>query len=274
MSRLSPTLTIMEAAARKAGRGLIRDFNEVEHLQVSKKGPADFVSAADRRADKVLREELQKGRPGAGFLTEEGADVEGDGIYRWIVDPLDGTTNFLHAVPHFAISIALEREKEVIAALVYQPLYDEIYWAEKGDGAFSTRGRLRVSARKNMSDCLLATGIPWKGHGDMTQFTSEMESVAGEVSGIRRMGSAALDLAYVAAGRFDGFWERGLKPWDIAAGLLLVTEAGGYVYGFDGKPVNHMSPDLVAANTQIMDPLLGLLTKNVATGGVGDKKLA
>lgn len=265
----------MEAAARKAGRSLTRDFGEVENLQVSKKGPADFVSAADRKADEILRNELRKGRPSAGFLTEEGVDEAGDGIYRWIVDPLDATTNFLHGVPHFAISIALEREGEIIAGFIYNPLFDEFYYAEKGGGAFSSRGRMRVSARKNFSDCLMATGIPFKGSaGTIDQFSVELNRVAPEVSGIRRFGCASLDLAYVAAGRFDGFWERGLKPWDVAAGILMVREAGGYVLDFNGKPYNHMDSDLVAGNPNIIQPFVKLLTTGDVADGVAGKRTA
>ncbi len=260
MSRLSPLLTVVESACRKAGRGLTRDFNEVEHLQISKKGPADFVSAADRKADKILREELQRARPGYGFMTEEGADIPGDGVHRWIIDPLDGTTNFIHAVPHFAISVALEKEGEIIAAFIYHPLYDEAYWAEKGTGAFTSRGgRLRVSARKNSSECLIATGIPFKGHGDMEQFNRELNAIAPQVSGIRRMGAASLDLAYVAAGRFDAYWERDIKPWDIAAGMLLVREAGGYVVDFDGNPASVNAKQIIAANNEIIRPFAELL---------------
>ena len=259
MSKFSPLLTVIDAAARKAGRSLTRDFNEVEHLQISKKGPADFVSAADRRADKILREELKKARPSFGFLTEEGKDEAGDGVHRWIIDPLDGTTNFLHAVPHFCISIALEKDGEVIAAYVYQPLFDECYWAEKGGGAFSARsGRLRVSKRKDFSECLIATGIPFKGFGDLPEFQSELSKIAPMVSGIRRMGSAALDLTYVAAGRFDAYWERSISSWDIAAGILLVREAGGHVIDFTGKPATPHSKGIIAVNAEIIKPFADL----------------
>jgi myo-inositol-1(or 4)-monophosphatase len=262
MSKYSPLMTVIDAAARKAGRSLTRDFNEVEHLQVSKKGPADFVSAADQRADKILREELSRARPAFGFLTEEGKDIKGDGEHRWIIDPLDGTTNFLHAVPHFAISIALERAGEIVAAYVYNPLIDDIYWAEKGTGAFATRtGRLRVSARRDFNTCLIATGIPFMGAGDpdMPRFQREMAAIALKCSGIRRMGAAALDLAYVAAGRFDAFWERGLSPWDTAAGLLLVREAGGIVADLQGQHASAHSPDILATNPHIAATMTDLL---------------
>lgn len=269
MSKYSPLMTIIDAAARKAGRSLVRDFGEVAHLQVSKKGPADFVSAADKRADKILREELSKTRPSFGFLTEEGADIKGDGEHRWIIDPLDGTTNFLHAVPHFAISIALEKAGEVVAAFVYNPVYDEIYWAEKGAGAFTARsGRLRVSARRDFSTCLIATGIPFMGVDEsaMPRFQREMAAIALKCSGIRRMGSAALDLAYVAAGRFDAFWERGLSPWDTAAGLLLVREAGGMVVDLLGQQATAHSPDILATNPQIAATMAELLVMPPITG--------
>jgi myo-inositol-1(or 4)-monophosphatase len=226
----------MERAARKAGQRLRRDFNEVAHLQVSRKGPADFVSKADRQAERTLFDELKKARPDWGFLLEEGGEIEGDPAKpRWVIDPLDGTTNFLHGIPHFAISMAVQEPSgEVTTGLVYQPLTDESFWAERGRGAWLQDQRLRVSSRRNLDDALIATGIPFKGHGDMAQWSRIFGAVAPEVAGIRRLGSAALDLAWVAAGRFDGYWEAGLKPWDVAAGLLLVREAGGFVTDFRG----------------------------------------
>ncbi|MBT3767634.1 MAG: inositol monophosphatase, partial [Rhodospirillales bacterium] len=214
----SPLLNVMTAAAQKAGRKLIRDFGEVEHLQVSQKGPADFVSNADHKAEKILREELQKARPRFGFLLEEGGEIKGEDISnRWIVDPLDGTTNFLHGIPHFSISIALERDGIPYAGVVYEPIHDEMYWAEKGSGAFLNGRRLRVSGRKEMNESLFSTGIPFLGAKDHPQFLKELEAVMAVSAGVRRFGSAALDLAYVAAGRYDGFWETGLNAWDIAA---------------------------------------------------------
>jgi myo-inositol-1(or 4)-monophosphatase len=226
----------MVEAARKAGKGLVRDFGELSELQVSKKGLADFVSAADVKAEKVLIEALQKARPGYSFLGEEGGLVEGtDKSHRWIVDPLDGTTNFLHAIPHFAISIALEREGVIVAAVVYNPIVNDLYWAEKAKGAYlNGEKRLRVSGRKLLDEAVLGTGIPWMGHGEHARFLKELHQLTQRVAGIRRFGSAALDMAFVAAGRFDGYWERNVKPWDIAAGLLLVTEAGGKVTEIDG----------------------------------------
>ena len=238
MPNLSPTMQIMQTAARKASRGLLRDFDEVSTLQVSRKGPADFVSKADKRAEEVIFESLKLARPGYGFLMEEGGEFIGtDKTHRFIIDPLDGTTNFLHGIPHFAISIALEQtlEKgpELIAGLVYNPITDEMFFAEKGKGAFindGTRGgadrRLRPSQRDIFSDCLFATGIPFLGRGEHARFLKELHQIMGASSGVRRFGSAALDLAWTAAGRYDGFWERGLSSWDIAAGIVIAREAG------------------------------------------------
>lgn len=236
----SGLLTIMDRAARKAGGKLRRDFNEVQHLQVSRKGPADFVSKADQAAERTLYDELLRARPDWGFLLEEAGEIEGDPAKpRWIVDPLDGTSNFLHGLPHFAISIAVEEpmasgKREITSALVYQPLTDESFWAEKGRGAWLQDKRLRVSARRDLSESLVATGIPFLGHGDFPEWSRIFGAIAPEVAGIRRFGSAALDLAWVAAGRFDGFWESHLQPWDVAAGILLVREAGGFVTDFRG----------------------------------------
>ena len=215
MATASALLQVMIDAARKAGRGLKRDFGEVSELQVSKKGPGDFVSAADLKAEKVLLEALQKARPGYGFLGEEGGLVEGtDKTHTWIVDPLDGTTNFLHAIPQFAVNIALSREGAIMAAVTYNPATDEMFWAEKGRGAWlGDQKRLRVAARRDLSESILATGIPFAGRPGHTAFLKELHQVAPRVAGVRRFGSAALDMAYVAAGRFDGYWERGIKPW-------------------------------------------------------------
>jgi len=240
MASHSGLLTIMERAARKAGSKLRRDFNEVQHLQVSRKGPADFVSKADQQAERTLYDELSKARPDWGFLMEEGGEIEGDPMKpRFIIDPLDGTTNFLHGIPHFAISIAVEEtlpngKKEIMSALVYQPMTDESFWAEKGRGAWLQDARLRVSARRNLDDALIATGIPFMGHGNFAQWSRIFGAVAPEVAGIRRFGAASLDLAWVAAGRYDGYWEADLQAWDVCAGMLLVKEAGGFVSDFRG----------------------------------------
>ena len=238
MSQASANVNIMIKAARKAARSLLRDFGEVENLQVSSKGPGDFVSRADIRAEQLIREELTEARPNYGWLGEEsGPEVKGaDPTRRWIVDPLDGTTNFLHAIPHFAVNIALEREGQIVAAVTYNPITHDIFWAEKGRGAWlGNEKRLRVAARKHLDEALLATGIPFLGIPGHGQFLKELHQITQRVAGVRRYGAAALDLAWVAAGRFDGFWERGLKPWDTAAGLLMVTEAGGKVTDLKGQ---------------------------------------
>jgi myo-inositol-1(or 4)-monophosphatase len=269
MAPRSATINVMARAAEKAGRLLVRDFGEVEQLQVSRKGPADFVSTADMKAEKALRAELQKARPDYGFLMEESGRTEGrDSANRWIVDPLDGTTNFLHGLPHWAISIALERQGEIVAGVVYEPVRDELFWAEKGQGAFLNAQRLRVSERRRLDDAVVATGMPFKGRGDHPAFLTQLAAVMTEVAGVRRFGAASLDLAYVAAGRYDGFWETGLCPWDVAAGLILVSEAGGFVTEINGgrNPLN--GPDILAANSHLHRPLSKLLT------GVGDKKPA
>ncbi|MBV8972048.1 MAG: inositol monophosphatase [Sphingomonadaceae bacterium] len=248
----SALITVMEKAARKAAPRLRRDFGEVDALQVSRKGTADFVSNADRAAERTIREVLTHARPDWGLLMEEeGATAGTDLDRRWIVDPLDGTTNFLHGIPHFAISIAAEERGEVVAGLVYQPLTDESFWAEKGKGAWLQDRRLRVSGRREMSDALIATGIPFAGHGDQPQWEAVAHAVMPEVAGIRRFGAAALDLAWVAAGRYDGYWEAGLQPWDVAAGILLVREAGGFVTDFRGGERMLDRAEIVAGNDRI-----------------------
>ncbi|MFC7333321.1 inositol monophosphatase family protein [Rhodocista pekingensis] len=262
MAARSAVINVMARAAEKAGRALLRDFGEVEQLQVSRKGPADFVSAADRKAERMVRDELARARPDFGFLMEESGTVEGrDKSSRWIIDPLDGTTNFLHGLPHWAISIALEREGEIVAGVVYEPTHDEMFWAEKGQGAFLNHQRLRVSARRNLPDALVATGIPFKGHGDFQGFMAQLAAVMPEVSGIRRLGSAALDLAYTAAGRFDAYWETDLNPWDVAAGVLLVSEAGGFVTEIGGGRNPAAGQSVLAANPHLHLPL-GTLLRN------------
>ncbi len=252
----------MGGAALKAARGLIRDFGEVEQLQVSVKGPGDFVSTADLRAEKVLRTELSKARPGYGFLFEEGGGEAGsDPRHRWIVDPLDGTSNFLHGIPHFAISIALERDGEIVAGVIYEPVRDEMFWAEKGAGAFLNDRRLRVSGRRQLSEALIGTGIPFAAHGDHETYLATLAAVMPVTSGVRRHGAAALDLAYVAAGRLDGFWEVGLQPWDIAAGIRIVREAGGYIPDLAGGHRMIETGDVLAANDHLHLPLAQLLKK-------------
>ena len=260
VTRQSAHIYVMIRAAKRAARGLVRDFGEVEQLQVSQKGPADFVSIADTRAERTLYEELSHARPGYGFLMEEsGAKAGTDPDHRWLVDPLDGTANFLHGIPHFCISIGLQREDEVIAGVIYDPVKDETFWADKGLGAFLNDRRLRVSARRNMNEAVIATGIPFLGREGHRPFLAEMESVMAQVAGIRRFGAAALDLAYVAAGRFDGFWESGLEPWDMGAGIIIVREAGGFITDLDGGDSMLTKGTIAASNVNLHKPLLDLL---------------
>lgn len=261
----SGLITVMTRAARKAAPRLRRDFGEVEQLQVSRKGPADFVSMADKRAEATIVEELRNARPEWGLVLEEGGEIEGDPARpRWVVDPLDGTTNFLHGVPHFSISIAVEERKagggtEISHGLVYQPLTDESFWAEKGRGAWLHDARLRVSARRDLADSLIGTGIPFLGRGDTARWAKIYCAVGPQVAGIRRFGSAALDLAWIAAGRMDGFWEEGLEIWDTAAGVLLVREAGGFVSDYRGSDQMFRRGEYVAANSDIHSKLHKLI---------------
>jgi myo-inositol-1(or 4)-monophosphatase len=271
--RLSPHLTVMANAAQRASKRLLRDFNEVEQLQVSVKGPSDFVSHADIRAEQTLREDLNKARPGYSFLMEEsGASGSDNWAWRWVVDPLDGTTNFLHGIPHWAISIGLERRladggSELAAGLIYAPAVDEMFWAEKGVGAFVNERRLRVSARRDLKDALFATGIPFAAVAPQRRlaFARTLGSLMPQVAGIRRFGAAALDLAWVAAGRYDGFWELGLKRWDMAAGLLLVREAGGFATDPNGKDPRDTG-DVVAANPHLHPTLTDAVIEGIVRG--------
>ncbi|HYU95955.1 MAG TPA: inositol monophosphatase family protein [Sphingomicrobium sp.] len=261
----SGLITVMTRAARKAAPRLRRDFGEVEQLQVSRKGPADFVSMADRRAEATIVEELRNARPDWGLMVEEAGEIAGNPDKpRWIVDPLDGTTNFLHGVPHFAISIAVEEKKpggaaEISHALVYQPLTDESFWAEKGRGAWLQDARLRVSARRDLNDSLIGTGIPHLGRGDAARWAKIYAAVGPQVAGIRRFGSAALDLAWVAAGRMDGFWEEDLDVWDTAAGMLLVKEAGGFVTDYRGADRSFERREYLAGSAAIHSKLQKLV---------------
>lgn len=262
----SAILNVMVQAAMKAGRSLSRDFGEVQNLQVSLKGPGDYVSQADRKAEDIIYTELAKARPGYGFLMEERGAVAGDDDqHRWIVDPLDGTTNFLHGIPIFSISIALERQGQLVAAVIYNPAMDELYTAERGGGAFMNDRRLRVAARTKLSDAVVGCGIPHLGRGHHGNFLVELRNVMNEVAGVRRMGSAALDLAYVAAGRMDGYWETGLSAWDIAAGLLLVREAGGFASEPDGGQDMLESGNVVAGNETIHRALVKTLSRPVSS---------
>lgn len=258
MTIRSANLNVMTAAARKAARSMLRDFGEIENLQVSLKGTRDFVSSADLRAEKTLRLELQKARPAYGFLLEEGGEIIGnDYSHRWIIDPIDGTTNFLHGLPYFSISIALERDGEVIAGVVYHPISDEMYYAEKGAGAFVNERRLRVSARKSLEESVVSTGF--MARGDLDRFIRQFSAVMSQVAGVRRFGSAALDLAYVAAGRLEGYWEEHLYPWDIAAGVLLVKESGGYMSDTSGGQEIFQTGSILASNPYLHQALGALI---------------
>jgi myo-inositol-1(or 4)-monophosphatase len=261
----SGLITVMTRAVRKAAPRLRRDFGEVEQLQVSKKGPADFVSMADKRAEATLIEELRYARPDWAILTEESGELPGDPAKpRWVVDPLDGTSNFLHGIPHFAISIAVEEPKpgggsEITQGLVYQPLTDESFWAEKGRGAWLHDRRLRVSGRRQLDEALIGTGLPHFGRGDVSSWSRIYGAIGPEVSGIRRNGAASLDFAWVAAGRFDGFWEDDLDIWDSAAGVLLVKEAGGFVSDYRGQDRMFDRREYLAANGELHSRLHKLL---------------
>jgi myo-inositol-1(or 4)-monophosphatase len=252
LSTPTALLKVMIDAARKAGRGLARDFGELNELQVSKKGLGDYVSAADLKAEQVVIQELTKARPGYGFQCEESGVTEGsDKTHTWIVDPLDGTTNFLHAIPQFAVNIALKRGDMIVAAVTYNPATNELFWSERGKGAFLNDKRIRVSARTQLSESLIGCGVPFIGRPGHATLLKELHQITQRVSGVRRFGSAALDMAWVAAGRLDGFWERNLNPWDIAAGILLITEAGGKVSGIDEGEDALESGNLVAGNMEI-----------------------
>nr|WP_298927471.1 inositol monophosphatase family protein [uncultured Erythrobacter sp.] len=271
MSMFSGLIRVMERAARKAGNRLRRDFGEVEHLQVSRKGPADFVSKADMRAERILYDELLNARPDWGFVLEEAGIIEGaPDMPRWIIDPLDGTSNFLHGIPHFAISIAVQEPRldgkgwgDVTAAVIYHPINDETYWAEKTRGSWLQDARLRVSGRRHLDEALIATGIPFQGHGDFAEWSRIFGAIGPEVAGIRRFGAASLDLAYVAQGRFDGFWESGLNDWDTAAGCLLVREAGGFVSDYRGRSNPIHSQQILAANDTLHSKLHKLLANSL-----------
>src|SRR5262250_3268943 len=253
----SALLNVMIKAAQKAGRSLKRDFGEVEHLQVSVKGPGNFVTAADHRAEEILQAELVKARPGYGFLGEESGRTEGsDKTHTWIVDPLDGTTNFLHGIPQFAISIGLEREATLIAGVIYNPANDELYIAERGKGAFLNDQRLRVAGRRKLDECVIACGLPHIGRGDHGVALQEMAALQNRIAGFRRFGAASLDLAFVAAGRLDGYWERNLQPWDIAAGQIMVREAGGIVSGIEGHDNALTTGNVVCGNEFVHDELV------------------
>jgi len=256
----SALINVMVKAARRAGRSLKRDLGEVENLQVSLKGPANFVTMADKRAEEMLHDDLTKARPGYGFLGEEGGLREGnDKSHTWIVDPLDGTTNFLHGIPQFAVSIGLQREGTMIAGLIYNPANDDLFTAERGKGAFLNDQRLRVAGRRSLGECVIACGLPHMGRGDLELSRAEMTAIQAKVAGLRRFGAAALDMAYVAAGRFDGFWERNLHPWDMAAGQIIVREAGGIVSGIEGDDDPLRTGHVICGNEFVHAELVKIL---------------
>lgn len=272
--RLSPALNVVVGAVQKAGRRLLRDFGEVEQLQVASKVPGDFVSQADLRAEETLRQELGRARPQFAFLMEEsGSSGNADWEWRWVVDPLDGTSNFLHGIPHWCISVGVEKrlsaeKSEIVAGVIYNPASNELFWAEKGMGAFLNDRRLRVSGRKEMISALFATGIPFAPVKAKAEFSWTLARLMPQVAGIRRFGSAALDLAWTAAGRYDGYWELGLKPWDMAAGLIMVKEAGGYVSEPDGSEawsrVDGISGHIVAGNGALHGKLREVVAEGIA----------
>jgi myo-inositol-1(or 4)-monophosphatase len=256
----SANLNVMLKAARKAGRTLVKDFKEVENLQVSTKGAGDFVSRADIAAEKILKTELMNARPSYGWLAEEGGEEPGkDPTRRWIVDPLDGTTNFLHGLPHWAVSIALEHKGEIVAGVIYDPAKDEAFFAEKGAGAWMNDSRLRVSGRHKMSEAIFATGLPFGGRADLPETLQDLARLLPTCAGVRRWGAAALDMAYVAAGRYDGFWERRLSPWDLAAGVIIVREAGGLVDPLTRGENIVESGDVICANEPLFDKFVGTI---------------
>ncbi len=267
--RLSPAMTVLQSAMQKAARRLLRDFAEVEQLQVSSKGPGDFVSQADLRAEQTLREELARARPSWAFLGEEGGTIEGEWEWRWVVDPLDGTTNFLHGIPHWAISVGVEKRlqdgrTELVAGCIYNPAGNEMFWAEKGIGAYLNDKRLRVSGRREMVNALFATGIPFAKVQRKAEFSATLARLMPQVAGVRRFGSAALDLAWVAAGRYDGFWELGLHKWDIAAGLVIVKEAGGFLSDPDGGDTYYETGHVVAGNQALHPKLREVVAEGIA----------
>jgi myo-inositol-1(or 4)-monophosphatase len=256
----SALLNVMVKAARRAGRSLKRDLGEIEHLQVSLKGPANFVSLADKRAEQMLYEDLSKARPGYGFIGEEGGMREGqDKSHTWIVDPLDGTTNFLHGIPQFAISIGLQREGTMIAGVIYNPANDELYTAERGKGTFLNDQRLRVAGRRKLNESVIACGLPHIGRGDFKLSLAELAEIQPRVAGLRRFGAASLDMAFVAAGRLDGYWERNLQAWDMAAGQIIVREAGGIVSGIEGDDDPLKTGDVICGNEHVHAELVKIL---------------
>ncbi|WP_043340828.1 inositol monophosphatase family protein [Belnapia moabensis] len=279
-ARLSPALNVVVSAVQKAGRRLLRDFAEVEQLQVSSKGPGDFVSQADLRAEETLRQDLGRARPNFAFLMEEsGTHGAEDWEWRWVVDPLDGTTNFLHGIPHWAISVGIERRledgrSELVAGVVYNPAANEMFWAERGVGAFLNDRRLRVSGRKDLREALFATGIPFAAAPRRAEFTHTLARIMPQVAGVRRFGAASLDLAWLAAGRYDGYWELNLKKWDIAAGLVLVREAGGFITDPQGGDAYYAEGNVVAGNQALQGKLREVVAEGVAAAEASRQRQA
>ena len=260
MKLSSANINVMVKACRKASKTIIRDFGEIENLQVSLKGPGDFVTASDKKVEKILIDELQKARPDYSILSEELGEINKDKSYRWIIDPIDGTANFLHGIPHFAISIALEHNNEIISGIIYDPIKDEMFAAEKGSGSYVNNQRMRVSARSKLKDCIIFTGGPKQESKDRDLSIKEYNNFSSKVLiPIRKLGSASLDMAYVAAGRCDGFWQRNLNYWDIAAGIILVKESGGFVTDFAGENKYIENRTILAANTKINKEMIEVL---------------
>ena len=258
----SPHINLITRACMKASRSLIRDFGEIEHLQVSSKGPGDFVSSADKRTEKIIIEELQKAHPEYGIITEETGIINKSNIKnRWIIDPIDGTTNFLNGIPQFAISIAYEENNEIMCGIIFDPIKNEMFTAEKGNGAYLNNSRIRVSNKKKLIDSLLVTGGPNGVSKIKDKIFSEYINVSNNVSNVRKFGSAALDMAYVACGRFDGYWQRELNYWDIAAGIVILKEAGGFVDFFEDDPDQPLKKNILASNSNIHDELKELINK-------------
>ena len=262
MKLTSANINVMVNACRKASKHIIRDFGEIEKLQTSVKGPGDFVTMTDKKVEEILIEELRKARPKYSVLSEEIGEIKNDDNedFKWIIDPIDGTSNFLHGIPHFAISLALENKKEIICGIVFDPIKNELFSAEKGNGSYLNNQRMRVSARKKLKDCLIVTGGPRQNHQNKEVCMEEYKKFSSKVLiPIRKMGSASLDMAYVAAGRCDGFWQRNLNYWDVAAGILLVREAGGYVTDFFGKDKYIENKSILAANSRINEAMIEVL---------------
>tara|TARA_B100000029_G_scaffold512952_1_gene611015 strand:+ start:351 stop:1139 length:789 start_codon:yes stop_codon:yes gene_type:complete len=260
MKLSSANINVMIKACRKAAKVLIRDFGEIENLQVSVKGPGDFVTAADKKVEKILINELQKARPNYSILSEEVGQITNDQEFKWIIDPIDGTANFLHGIPHFAISVGLEKKGEIICGIIYDPIKDEMFLAEKGNGSYLNNQRIRVSARSKLKDSIIFTGGPRQTSNNKELSFEEYRKFSSLVNTpIRKMGSASLDMAYVAAGRCDGFWQRYLKYWDVAAGIIIVKEAGGYVTDFNGNNEYLKNNNILVTNSKISKEMIEIL---------------